>query len=60
MVRVSCICIYAEHVQIVLQVRLQCHIRCHLLLLSRQTPTHPSFWLSTATLNFWGKEGNLI
>ena len=34
------------------RVKLQLHLKCHLLLLSRQTPTQPSFWLSTSILNF--------
>ena len=60
MVKVYCNCVYADCAQIVLQMTSQCHIRGHFLLLSRQTPTQTSFWLSTFIFNFLCEEGNLI
>ena len=53
-------CRNTDHAQIILQMRSQCHLTCHLLLLSRQTTTQTFFWRSIYVLNFLRKEGNLI
>ena len=51
---------HADPVQIVLQVRSQCHIKYHLLLLSRQY-TNPAFFkVEYLYPQFVGEGGNLI